>query len=76
MECCELWVEKIEKISVKSDRQAGFFAFSHAEYQVDDETDEGDRWNDPPQGFLAGGAEIFLGHVDNGPDGAHKKGHA
>ncbi len=26
----------------RSDREAGFFAFAEAEYQVDDETDKGD----------------------------------
>ena len=65
-----------EEITVGSDCKTGFFAFSHAEYQVDYEADERDGRNDPPQGLLAGGTEIFLGHVDNGPYGAHKEGYA
>ena len=58
-----------------SDCQAGFFAFAEAEQQVDDKADKGYRGNHPPQGLFAHRAEVFLRHVDNGPDGAHKKRH-
>ena len=71
--CREL--EKYGQISRYLDRQAGFFAFAETENQIDDETDKGHRGDNPPQSFFAHGAEVFLGDVDNGPDGAQEKWH-
>ena len=52
-----------------------FFPFLEPEYQIDDEPDKRNRGHNPPQCFFADGAEILLGHIDNGPDGGDKKRH-
>ena len=53
-----------------------FFTFSETNDQIHHKPDKGHRSNHPPQRFFAGGTEIFLGHIDDGPDGGQKKGDA
>jgi len=51
----------------------GLFPLAHAEEQINDEPHEGHRGHQPPQGLAAGGPEIFLGHIEDGPDRADEK---
>ncbi len=50
-----------------------FFAFSDTEDEIGNKSDERNRGDDPPQGFLADSAEIPLGNVHDGPDRYQKK---
>jgi hypothetical protein len=67
--------DKEKEEAAASDGQSGFFAFSETKQQIDDKADKGNGCDHPPQGFFSHGAEIFLSHVHNGPDGAHEKRH-
>ena len=49
--------------------QARLFPFPESKKQIDDKPDKRHRGDNPPQGFFARCAEIFLGHIYYGPDG-------
>ena len=53
---------------------AGLFPLAHAEEQINDEPHEGHRGHQPPQGLVAGGHEILLGHIEDGPTVPMKNG--
>lgn len=50
-----------------------FFTFAESEDQIHNKPDKGHRCDHPPQRFFTGGAEILLGHVDNGPNSGDEK---
>ena len=50
-----------------------FFALAKPQDEIDKKSDKRNRCDQPPQRFFAGRAEIFLGHIHDGPDGRQKK---
>ncbi len=50
--------------------QTRLFPFSKSKNQIDNKPDKRHGGDNPPQGLFARRAEILLGHIHNGPDGA------
>ena len=49
------------------------FTLTESNEQIDDKPDKRYRGDKPPLRFFAGRAEIFLGHIHDGPYGGGKK---
>ena len=63
----------IKPVTAENEKLSGacrVLAFAKPEEQIEYKPDKGHGGDQPPKRFFAGRFEIFLGHVDDGPDGA------